>query len=126
MGAFLHLSMEWGLVKYLLLVLIVLVQMDGHKGCFEEERMGLLDFKTTLRSSGGAVVDYLLPSWIHDGDSNCCEWERVTCNATTGHVIPLPPQCYTNIIFRRRNQNWVFRRLIVPSFQRAKKFELIL
>jgi hypothetical protein len=31
----------------------------------------------------------LLPSWIDNAKSDCCDWERVTCNSTTAHVIKL-------------------------------------
>ncbi|XWS10797.1 hypothetical protein CRYUN_Cryun38cG0028700 [Craigia yunnanensis] len=33
--------------------------------------------------------DYLLPSWVEDPESDCCRWERVRCNSTTGRVIEL-------------------------------------
>ena len=32
---------------------------------------------------------YILPSWVDDHKSECCKWERVTCNSTTGHVTHL-------------------------------------
>jgi hypothetical protein len=79
-----YLVLLWGL--------ITLVQIHGHRGCFEEERMGLLQFKEFVRTSGaGADADRLLPSWVDDlqSTSDCCGWERVTCNSTTGHVIEL-------------------------------------
>lgn len=79
--------------KYLLWGLITLVQIHGNRGCFEEERMGLLQFKEFVRTSGAgaADADRLLPSWVDDSQStsDCCGWERVTCNSTTGHVIEL-------------------------------------
>lgn len=75
-------SLLWGLI-------ITVVQIHGHGGCFEEERMGLLQFKEFVRTSG-ADADRLLPSWVdHASQSDCCGWERVTCNSTTGHVIEL-------------------------------------
>ena len=72
------------LVKCLLWGLIVLVHLHGHKGCFEEERMGLLEIKEEF-----ALWFELLPSWVDDYKSECCKWERVTCNSTTGHVTHL-------------------------------------
>ena len=86
------------LVKWLLLGLIVLVHLHGHRGCFEEERMGLLEIKEEfVRYTPNATIrDHLppsrvniLPSWVDDHKSECCEWERVTCNSTTGHVTHL-------------------------------------
>ena len=90
--------MGWSLVKWLLLGLIVLVHLHGHRGCFEEERMGLLEIKEEfVRSTPNATIRdhlppsrvYILPSWVDDHKSECCEWERVTCNSTTGHVTHL-------------------------------------
>ena len=79
------------LVKWLLCGLIVLVHLHGHRGCFEEERMGLLEIKEEfVRSTTNVTIrDHLLPSWVDDHKSECCEWERVTCNSTTGHVTQL-------------------------------------
>jgi len=31
----------------------------------------------------------LLPTWVSDTKSECCSWEQVRCNTTTGHVIKL-------------------------------------
>ncbi|OMP01415.1 hypothetical protein COLO4_11886 [Corchorus olitorius] len=75
----------------LVLSFIVLVFFDGHNGCLEEERKALLELKKAFVDDSD---DSLLPSsWknIHDPESNsdCCSWERVTCNSTTGHVIEL-------------------------------------
>ena len=88
------------LVKWSLWGLIVLVHLHGHRGCFEEERMGLLEIKEEfVRSTPNATIRdhlypsptwvYILPSWVDDYKSECCEWERVTCNSTTGHVTHL-------------------------------------
>ncbi|KAK7843771.1 receptor-like protein 13 [Quercus suber] len=79
------------LVKCLLWGLIVLVHLHGHRGCFDEERMGLLEIKEEfVRSTPSKTIrDPLLPSWVDDHKSECCEWERVTCNSTTGHVTHL-------------------------------------
>ena len=80
--------MGWSLVKNLLWGLTVLVQLHGHRGYFEEERMGLLEVKEFVRSSPN-VTNYLLPYWVDDHESECCEWERVTCNSTIGHLTQL-------------------------------------
>ena len=80
--------MEWLLVKSLLWVLVLLVQIHEHRGCLEEERMGLLELKACLKSNI-MHTDHLFPSWVNETRSECCGWERVTCNATTSHVIEL-------------------------------------
>ncbi|XP_043817870.1 receptor-like protein 14 isoform X2 [Manihot esculenta] len=85
-----HFQMELAnIAKCLLLGVVILwIQIHGNKGCFEEERLALLDFKAFV-GSNGFDADHLLPSWIDDPTSNCCQWERVMCNSTTGHVTEL-------------------------------------
>ncbi|KAG8643707.1 receptor-like protein 15 [Manihot esculenta] len=85
-----HFQMELAnIAKCLLLGVVILwIQIHGNKGCFEEERLALLDFKAFV-GSNGFDADHLLPSWIDDPTSNCCKWERVMCNSTTGHVTKL-------------------------------------
>ncbi|GMQ09001.1 hypothetical protein CsSME_00052508 [Camellia sinensis var. sinensis] len=73
-------------------VLIVLILVSGHSdGCLEGERRGLLEFKDFLKSNG-ADADHLHPTWVDekaDHHSDCCDWERVTCDRTTGHITEL-------------------------------------
>ncbi|KAI3684317.1 hypothetical protein L6452_33539 [Arctium lappa] len=60
--------------------------------CIEEERKALLEIKAYLIDSYDVN---LLPTWVDDGQivgrssGECCDWERVTCNTTTGHVTNL-------------------------------------
>ncbi|GKV50079.1 hypothetical protein SLEP1_g56796 [Rubroshorea leprosula] len=75
-------------IKLLLLGVIHLVSIQGIQGCFEEERKALLEFKAFVKSDG-QDADHLLPSWVNDPGDDCCKWERVDCDSTTGHVIKL-------------------------------------
>eukprot|EP00261_Vitis_vinifera_P036617 XP_019077860.1 PREDICTED: probable LRR receptor-like serine/threonine-protein kinase At4g36180 isoform X3 [Vitis vinifera] len=96
-----ELSMESLSSKYLMWVFILLlVQICGCKGCIEEEKMGLLEFKAFLKVND-EHTDFLLPSWIDNNTSECCNWERVICNPTTGRVKKLS----LNDI--RQQQNWL-------------------
>ncbi|XP_028061547.1 receptor like protein 21-like [Camellia sinensis] len=65
---------------------------QSNGGCLEGERRGLLEFKDFLKSNG-ADADRILPTWVEkpaDHHLNeCCDWERVTCDPTTGHVTEL-------------------------------------
>jgi hypothetical protein len=83
--------MEWTFVKALLWGLLVFLQFHGHTpACLEEERIALLELKAFLKSNIIYAYNHrLLPSWIDDAKSDCCDWERVTCNSTTPHVIKL-------------------------------------
>ena len=83
--------MEWHWKNRLLLLLcatIVSVQIYGSQGCFQEEKTALLDFKEYLKLQNDSI-NPLLPSWLNDAGSDCCRWERVTCNSSSGHVIQL-------------------------------------
>ncbi|XP_035548035.1 receptor-like protein 13 isoform X2 [Juglans regia] len=76
-------------MKALLWVLVVFVQTREYMGCLEEERVGLLHLKSFLIISIPSLRAYHLPSWVDHEKSDCCNWERVTCNSTTGHLIEL-------------------------------------
>ncbi|KAG6683297.1 hypothetical protein I3842_12G005800 [Carya illinoinensis] len=80
-------------MKALLWVLVVFVQTSEYMGCLEEERIGLLHLKSfliiSIRPLKAYNSNYLLPSWVDHENSDCCGWERVTCNSTTGHVEEL-------------------------------------
>ncbi|XP_050285641.1 receptor like protein 21-like isoform X2 [Quercus robur] len=83
-----YLSMEWPLVKFLLWALLLFVQIHEHIACIEDERMGMLELKAFLKSKTNRT-EPLLPTWVNDTKSECCSWEQVRCNTTTGHVIKL-------------------------------------
>ena len=70
------------------LVVLVLVHfgMNGCFGCWEQERIALLQFKASIDHT----CQYDFSLWDSDNKaSDCCEWKRVKCNITTGRVIQL-------------------------------------
>jgi len=73
---------KWWLV--LLGAIVVFGDVLGTNGCFQEEKSALLDFKASYGNES-----YVLPSWLNEPKSNCCAWERVTCNSSSGHIIHL-------------------------------------
>ncbi|KAJ9678774.1 hypothetical protein PVL29_020848 [Vitis rotundifolia] len=81
--------------------LMILIQIHGYECCLEKERMGLLEFKRFLRSNT-EDADRLLPSWVNDEESDCCYWERVVCNSTTGTVTQLSLNNVRQIEFYHR------------------------
>ncbi|XVF79273.1 hypothetical protein PTKIN_Ptkin14bG0208300 [Pterospermum kingtungense] len=86
--------MKMHLQKFFLLDLVLFVivhTVDGQTSCFDDERRGLLEFKSFVKSRGYDYSDHhdLLPSWVEDPESDCCLWERVRCNSITGRVIEL-------------------------------------
>nr|GMC71413.1 LRR receptor-like serine/threonine-protein kinase GSO1 isoform X3 [Ipomoea batatas] len=52
--------------------------------------MALLHIKTFFIKVNNDTTGYTLPAWLDEGnDTNCCSWERVSCNPTTGRVTEL-------------------------------------
>ncbi|KAG8661791.1 hypothetical protein MANES_01G039084v8 [Manihot esculenta] len=72
-----------------LLALLILLQSflfccsgtNFHGSCINIERETLLRFKSSLANSSNTLT-----SWVGD---NCCRWEGVSCDNTTGHVVEL-------------------------------------
>ncbi|KAI8570586.1 hypothetical protein RHMOL_Rhmol01G0046700 [Rhododendron molle] len=58
---------------------------NGCNGCWEKERIALLQLKDSINFPNGNS----LPSWEDDDHSDCCKWEAVECNSTTRRVIKL-------------------------------------
>ena len=50
--------------------------------------MGLLELKAFLKSHTNHTKP-LLPTWVYETTSGCCNWEWVNCSTNTGHVINL-------------------------------------
>ncbi|XP_027342959.1 receptor-like protein 56 [Abrus precatorius] len=76
-------ELRWKKAWLLLFWTIVLCHVLGTSGCFQEQKGALLDFKATYSN------ETLLASWVNDPKANCCAWERVTCDSSSGHVIHL-------------------------------------
>ncbi|KAL5799308.1 hypothetical protein ACOSQ4_032192 [Xanthoceras sorbifolium] len=75
----------------MLIVIGLVLQMHGYKGCLEKERTALLEIKELFLNSY-VYIDYVNStfwSWVDDRVSNCCNWNQVECNTTTGRVINL-------------------------------------
>ena len=116
--------MEWPLLWALLLF----VQIHEHRGCIEEERMGLIELKAFLKSNINYTNRLLLPSWINETKSGCCGWEGVTCNTTTNHVIQLslynlkhesPYQHYEDT-----NETWFLNVCLFQPFKELRSLNL--
>ncbi|KAI7979330.1 Receptor like protein 21 [Camellia lanceoleosa] len=108
-------------------VLIVLILVSGHSdGCLEGERRGLLEFKNFLISNG-ADADHLLPTWVDekaDHHSDCCDWERVTCDHTTGHVTELSLDSIKDVYYVDDTIWFIYSTLFLPFKELKSRFEL--
>jgi len=74
----------------LIWVMLLLVQLRGYKCCIEKERKALLELKKYMISkTKDWDLDSVLPTWTNDTKSNCCRWEGLKCNQTSGRIIEL-------------------------------------
>ncbi|KAL4559904.1 hypothetical protein LXL04_032050 [Taraxacum kok-saghyz] len=87
---------SWLYCTLMLMVIHILMFGQTQGNCTEEERKALLEIKASYMKSHDSEIDNFLPTWVdyggstlEDDGSDCCDWERVTCNTTTGHVIDL-------------------------------------
>nr|GMD32574.1 putative leucine-rich repeat-containing, plant-type, leucine-rich repeat domain, L [Ipomoea batatas] len=71
---------------YLLFLLIIVQYLNGSRSCFENERNALLSFKRSVSNPSFTS----LSSWgASRNDDDCCKWEGIGCDNTTGHVVAL-------------------------------------
>ncbi|XP_057967795.1 receptor-like protein 15 isoform X2 [Malania oleifera] len=98
------------------------------RGCHAEERKALLRIKdfvksNWLSSSSSSTTD-IFPSWVAgEAESNdCCKWERVKCNATTGRLMDLSLFNINNITYYERLEcircdKWLLNASLFLPFQ---------
>lgn len=65
-------------------LLCLAIISGGCEGCTNDERRTLLDIHRQLFYN-----DDLSPGWNTGTTTDCCRWERVTCNSLTGRVTGL-------------------------------------
>ena len=101
-------------------VVLVLVQfgINGCFGCWEQERIALLQLKASMINKESGYI----PSWITSWDSankesDCCDWERVKCNITTRRVI----QLHLNVI----TYDWYLNASLFLPFEELQCLYLV-
>ncbi|KAF3964507.1 hypothetical protein CMV_011218 [Castanea mollissima] len=112
------------LVKSLLWTSLLFIQIHEYRGCVEQERVGLLELKVLLTSNINNA-DYILSSWVNETMSECCGWERVTCDDATGHVIELS-LCDLN---QKENifmpdETWLLNASLLLPFKELRSLDL--
>ncbi|KAL4601380.1 hypothetical protein ACB092_11G268800 [Castanea dentata] len=76
--------MDWGRFWWWVVLALVQLGMNGCFGCWEQERLALMQLKASSLNYTYAS------SWDSDNrKSDCCEWEGVMCNITSRRVIEL-------------------------------------
>jgi len=77
------------LICVFLLLFIFSLEVMYCEGCWKQEREALIALKSITLSSynlGNAM------SWSANTNTDCCEWEGVECNTTTGRVTKIDLQ----------------------------------
>uniref|UniRef100_A0A7N2LEX9 Leucine-rich repeat-containing N-terminal plant-type domain-containing protein n=1 Tax=Quercus lobata TaxID=97700 RepID=A0A7N2LEX9_QUELO len=95
--------------------------MNGCFGCWEEERIALLQYKA---STINYTFEYHFTPWdLADKESDCCEWEKVKCDITTGRVIKL---ALNNTIYWNGESGggWYFNASLFLPFEELQHLDL--
>uniref|UniRef100_A0A3N7GB72 Leucine-rich repeat-containing N-terminal plant-type domain-containing protein n=2 Tax=Populus trichocarpa TaxID=3694 RepID=A0A3N7GB72_POPTR len=100
-------------------VIMMINAMLLSQGCLEEERIALLQIKTSF---GDHPNDIPSPLFSWGKDALCCSWKRVTCsNSTTRRVIEI------NLYFTRdrsMEEYWYLNASIFLPFQELNVLDL--
>ncbi|CAN8234757.1 unnamed protein product [Cochlearia groenlandica] len=73
-------------------LLLLLMQLHGYKSCIQKERIALLEIKKYMISNiqKDQSDEYVLSSWTsNDTKSDCCGWDEIKCNRTSGRVTEI-------------------------------------
>ncbi|KAF5938362.1 hypothetical protein HYC85_022621 [Camellia sinensis] len=109
-------------MKLVWLWVMLLVLASECYGCLEHERVALLQLKA---SSINDQNPYFLPTWVEawEGETtaDCCKWERVKCNATTGRVIQLLLNSAENYLKLR---DWYLNASMFLPFEELDSLDL--
>lgn len=106
-------------MKSLLWALLLFVQFHEYRGCIEEERVGLQKLKAFLKPN------YIrhAPPWVKESRT-CCDWEKATCNAATGHIIKLSLSNIHLSWLDDANLTWVSNMSLLQPFKELRSLEL--
>ncbi|XP_035546604.1 receptor-like protein 9a [Juglans regia] len=108
--------MEFGIFGWWLM-LAALFQLSSIHACLREEREALLRLKASINSS----YVYLFTSWNSSQEGrNCCDWESVVCDNTTGRVIEL----HLSYVRAPYQEVWYLNASLFLPFQELKYLDL--
>lgn len=105
-------------------VVLVLVHfgMNGCFGCWEQERIALLQFEASIVNYAN---EYYFSHWDSvDKESDCCKWERVKCNITNGRIIQLTLNSVISYSSGENGGGWYFNASLFLPFEDLQYLEL--
>ncbi|KAK9175500.1 hypothetical protein WN944_027507 [Citrus x changshan-huyou] len=99
-----------------LIFILLVVKGWWSEGCLEQERSALLQLKRFFNG------DLRLQNWVDDEYySDCCLWEGVECNNTTGRVIEL----HLGYTRNWESAEWYMNASLFTPFQQLESLDLI-
>ncbi|KAH9699635.1 Receptor-like protein 13 [Citrus sinensis] len=100
-----------------LIFILLVVKGWWSEGCLEQERYALLQLRHFFNDD-----QCLQNCWVDDENySDCCQWERVECNDTTGRVIKLDLRDTRNW----ESAEWYMNASLFTPFQQLESLYLI-
>ena len=124
--------MELGRFWWWVVLILVQLGMNGCFGCWEQEKAALLQLKASMNFT---AVKYIfrenpsqlnftadpLPTWNSTHKkSDCCDWEGVKCDNTTGRVIQLD----LNYTIRWSREDWCLNASLFLPFEELQSVDL--
>ncbi|KAI7999587.1 Receptor-like protein 15 [Camellia lanceoleosa] len=101
---------------------MLLVLASECYGCLEHERVALLQLKaSSIKHSN--VLPTWVEAWEGETTTDCCKWERVECNATTGRVIQLSLNSAENY-FSWNSRDWYLNASMFLPFEELESLDL--
>ncbi|KAA8525146.1 hypothetical protein F0562_006990 [Nyssa sinensis] len=104
---------------HLCLLVVMLAFLNGYccLGCWEQERIALLQIKGDINFPNGAS----LQRWVDNETANCCDWEEIECSVDTGRVIQISLNATREYL---RSGDWYFNASLFLPFKELKTLHL--
>ncbi|KAH9659766.1 Receptor-like protein 13 [Citrus sinensis] len=99
-------------------LIFILLAVKGwwSEGCLDQERSALLQLKHFFND------DQCLQNWVDDENySDCCQWEGVECNDTTGRVIELD----LAVTRKWESAEWYMNASLFTPFQQLESLDIM-
>ena len=123
-----HKSWLYSLSIFMIIPILMVRQTEGV--CIEEERKALLEIKASLVDSYVSHGNLPLPSWVDRGSTGgrrggeCCDWERVNCSTTSGHITNLSLSSMMRMVDEDCTSIWPLNVSLFLNFKNLRSHDL--